>query len=381
MKYKTLDSYDFKDKRVLVRVDLNSEVIKGKVINSPRVKSAATTIKELQSKKAKVVVIAHQGRQGKDDFTDLQQHAKLLNKYTKIKFIDDASILGNKSISAIKNLKSGEAILLDNIRNLKEETDYDAAKSNLFVDTLTPLFDYYVNDAFSVSHRVQASIVGFPKKLPSCIGRTMEYELENVDKIKSKLNDCLFILGGAKPEDVSLLLTNKFILSTGVLANIALLLKGIDLGKEDTLLYGNEDLLDTIKKNLIRIQTPTDLAIEVKGKRKDLIIKKFPQNANVLDIGKKTIKEYAKQIKNAKYIFFKGSAGKVENKNFQAGTEGILKAIASSKAFSVVAGGHSTTALDEFKIKKDKIGYISLSGGALVHYIAGRKLPGLEALK
>ena len=159
MNYKTLDDFDFKGKKVLLRSDLNSEIEKGKAIMSQRISESAKTIKELIKKKARVAVLAHQGRKGDPDFTELKQHAELLNKLVKIKFVPDVS--GEKAVSAIKKLKDGEAILLDNVRSLNEEMKPDV--SGLMVKTLAPLFDIYVNDAFSVSHRNQTSMVSFPE--------------------------------------------------------------------------------------------------------------------------------------------------------------------------------------------------------------------------
>src|SRR3989344_1385392 len=200
MKFKTLDDFNFKGKRVLVRSDLNSEVDNGKVIEGERIKESAKTIKELMRKKAKVVVMAHQGRKGDKDFTDLRQHAKLLNKYVKIKFVLD--VIGDRALEEIEKLKDGEALLLDNIRNLDEEMK--PSDDNVIVNKLRGLFDIYINDAFSVSHRVQTSIVSFPKFLDSGIGRVMQRELESLEKIK--INECLFLLGGTKVEDEIVLL-------------------------------------------------------------------------------------------------------------------------------------------------------------------------------
>ena len=207
MKFLTLDDYkDLSGKRVLVRLDLNSPIINGKVQDNERIKEHSKTVNELIKKRAKVVLISHQGRKGNKDFISLKQHSKLLNKYVKIKFVP--SIIKDKALNEIKNLKNGEALLLENIRFLKEEF---TPPDNKIVKTLSPLFDYYVNDAFSVSHREQTSIVGFPKILRSCIGRVMEKELKNLDKIK--INNCLFILGGAKAEENILLLKNKNVLT------------------------------------------------------------------------------------------------------------------------------------------------------------------------
>jgi phosphoglycerate kinase len=200
---KTLDDFDFEGKRVLVRSDLNSDVQNGKLLKSERIKEAAITINELKKKEARVVILAHQGRPGDDDFISLKQHCKQLNKYVKVVFVED--IIGKKAEEKIKNLKNGEAILLENVRNLKEEFD---TRENKLTQFCLRLFDIYVNDAFSVCHRPQASIL-LPKYIKkSCAGRILEREVKALQKLK--LKKTLYILGGAKPKDnIKLLGKNK----------------------------------------------------------------------------------------------------------------------------------------------------------------------------
>lgn len=371
--YKTLDSFNFKGKRVLVRIDINSEVNNGKITFSERFTAPLKTIRELIKKKAKIVLLAHQGRPNTPDFTSLEQHYKILKKYLpKLKFVSD--VIGVNAVLTIKNLKDGECLLLDNVRSLKEEMEPNS--DNKLLTRFSHLFDYYVNDAFSASHREQTSITGLPKVIPGCIGRAMEKELENLDKLD--LTNTVFVLGGSKTEDVSLLFKNKNILTAGVPALVCLLAKGSNLGAENARM---KELTSDIKNEINHITTPVDLAINMNGKRKELKLNQFPSNYRILDIGKETVKEYSKIIMNAKSVFLKGTPGYSEIKGFEFGTREILKAIEKSKAFTVIAGGHSSTALSRFKINKKKIGYISLSGGALVYYLAGKKLPGLEALK
>lgn len=372
--YKTLDSYNFKGKRVLLRIDINSEIKDNKISLSDRIIESTKTINELLKKKAKVVIMAHQGRPGDDDFTSLTKHSLLLKRFIpKLKFVDD--IIGKKAINEIKRLSAGCALLLENVRFLKEEMSPPVnVKDNKLVQTLAPLFDYYVNDAFSVSHRKQSSITEFPKVLKSCIGRTMENELKHLNKLNIK--DCVYILGGSKTEDVALLFNKKNVLTTGVPALVCLLAKGYNLGAENTRI---KEISTEIKKQISHITTPVDLAANMNGKRRELRLSELPVNYKILDIGKETIKQYSKVIKNAKAVFLKGTPGYAQMKGFELGTKELLKAISSSKAFSVIAGGHTTTAMKRFNIKN--IDYISLSGGALVHYLANKKLPGLEALK
>ncbi|MBM3200635.1 phosphoglycerate kinase [Candidatus Woesearchaeota archaeon] len=375
MKAKTLDDFSFKGKRVIVRVDLNSEIIDGKVSLSERFLAPVKTIKELVKKKAKIVLLAHQGRPGKDDYSNLEQHAKLLNKYVKLKFVPD--VIGEKAVNAIKSLKDGEVLLLDNVRGLKEE--FEPSKDNIMAKTLAPLFDYYVNDAFSNSHRNHTSMVTFAQMLPSCAGRDLEEELTSLEKIK--IDDCLFILGGSKPEDNLLLLKNKNVITCGIFGQVCLISKGYNLGAQNEFLKDKLQYVPKIKESVEHVETPVDLAVKIDGKRKDLKLEEFPSKYEIFDIGPETMKKYVEKIKNAKGIFWKGTAGYCEDEQFSVGTKTLLKAVTGSKAFSILGGGHTTTALDRMKISKKKIGHISLSGGALVNYMAGEKLPAIEALQ
>ena len=365
-------------KKIILRVDLNCDIHDGKIIESERIKEHARTIKFLQVKKAKIVILAHQGNLGEKTCTSLRQHAKFLNKYAKVKFVPQ--VIGKRAWLEISELKNGEALLLENVRFLKEEQNPTA--NNSFVKYFKEAgFDYYVNDAFSVSHRNQTSIVSFPKVFPSAIGLVFEEELSHIEKIKTKMKNCLFILGGAKSKDLLPLLGKGKILTTGKLSLLCLIANGYNLGKENQLLKKDFPLLSIIKKNLDNIETPVDLALNVRGKRKESFLDEFPKNYLVWDIGEQTIKDYKKEIAKAKVIFFKGSPGMFQEKGFEKGTREILNAIANSKAFSVIAGGQSSDALKKFKIPKSKFSYVSLSGGSLVAYLAGEKLPGLEALK
>lgn len=374
----SLKNTNLKNKTILLRADINSPIIKGKVLMNERIKQSAQTIKYLKSKKAKVIILAHQSQPGKIDFISLEQHTKLLNKLTKVKFVKD--IIGKKAKKEIKNLKDGQAILLNNIRFIKDE--YNPGKNSI-VKFFLPLIDYYVNDAFSVSHRNQTSIVSFPKYFSSFPGPNLEKELNALKKIH--LKETLYILGGAKSEDnIKILKKTKKILATGIFALYCLNIKGYKLGKQEKTLIKNKNLKiinSEIKKHIKKIITPIDLAINVNGKRNEIPISQLPTDYLIPDIGTKTIKLYSQEIKKAKSIFMKGPAGNTDLKSFSKGTNELLKAISKSKAFSLLGGGHLNEAIDENKISKKKFNHISLSGGALISYVAGKKLPGIEALK
>ncbi len=377
---KKISNFNLKNKKVLLRVDLNSDVINGKVLMSERIKQAAETIKKLKKQKAKIVIIAHQGRPGKSDFVSLKQHSILLNKFTKVKFVDD--ILGKKAEEEIKNLKFGEALLLENIRFESDEFKPEK-KHNKILKKLCPLFDIYVNDAFSACHREQTSIVGLPKCMRSCAGPLLEKELNAIKKIKIK--KALFILGGAKPEDNIKLLKGNKVLACGLFGQLCLIAKGKNLGAQNEYLkkeIKNYNLIiKELKNKLDNVETPIDFAVKINGKRKELDVEDFPNEYEIYDIGSKTIKKYVEIIKKAKSIYMKGPAGFCADKKFRKGTFSLLKAIAKSKAISLIGGGHLSDAIKASKIAKNKFNWISLSGGALVRYLAGEKLPGLEVLK
>lgn len=383
----TLDDFMLKRKRVLLRVDLNSPVINGKVILSDRIIEHVKTIKELCSKKAIVVILAHQGRKGDDDFISLKQHAKLLNRFVKVKFVDD--IIGAKAINKIKSLKEGDALLLENVRFLEEETDN--SKDNLFIKRLAPLFYLFVLDAFSVAHRAQASVTGFSKVLPSCLGRSAERELRFLSKIKS-MSDILYILAGAKIEENLLLMehtlknkTNR-ILVAGLLGQLCLIASGVNLGAQNKFLEKKglinfvPKLKKLIRRHRSKIEMPIDVAVKTKGKRRNVDVMDFPQDDEIFDIGKKTINKYIRIIKKARVVFMKGPPGYYQEKQFRLGTIKIFNAV-PKKAFSVIGGGDTTTAMKFAGINKSRFTYASLSGGALSEYLAGRKLAGIEALK
>jgi phosphoglycerate kinase len=402
MKFHTLDDFDFKDKTVLVRVDINSpwDDEKKKIMDNERIREHAKTVKELSDKNAKVVILAHQGRKGDPDFIHLDQHAVLLSEHVgkNVEFVDD--VIGEKAVERIKSLQSGDILLLDNVRFLDEESlelsADEHAKSQL-VTILASLFDYFVSDGFSVAHRSHASVVGFSKVLPSIAGRSMEKELLALEKAFDTNGENVFILGGAKVEEclgiMKYLLKNnpeaiEHVLTAGVLSELFLLSKRVELGKntneflikKDYLKFVPElkDLLEEYKK---KIEVPVDVAIEVAGERKELQVKKLPVEQQIMDIGKKTVEKYSKIIKKADVIVVKGPAGVYEKNNFDIGTKMLLENVAKSKAFSLIGGGDTTTAMEKIGIDKKEFSYVSLGGGALITYLSGKAMPGIDVLK
>lgn len=397
----TLDDVDVTGKTVLVRVDINSPYDKktGQLEESERIRAHAQTLRELAKKGAKVVVLAHQGRAGGDDFTVLEHHAVLLSKHVhkKVKYVPD--ILGPTAIKEITKLKPGKILLLENVRFLAEETlertPAHHAHSH-FVKTLAPLAQLFVSDAFSAAHRSHASVVGFCAVLPSCAGRVMQREYENISLTSDRAkHPNVYVLAGAKPDDVFHLLKHGCesshvdkLLTSGIMGQLCLVAKGYHLGtptmkfmeKEGFLKYV-EPIRHLLEKYPNKIELPQDLAIERNGQRVEVTLEKLPVSEVTLDIGSKTAEHYADLIKTAASVYVKGPVGVYEQPNFELGTREIFQAVAKSKAFSLMGGGHTVSALNKFKIPPKKIGYISLAGGALLNYLIHEDLPGLAALR
>ena len=400
-KFLTLDDIKVKDKVVLVRVDFNSPINPKtqKILEDTRIRAhAETTIKELAEKGAKTVILAHQGRKGDPDFIPLKQHAEILGKILKkpVKYVDD--LYGEKAKAAIKNLGSGEILVLQNVRNFpletKDGTPEDQAKTDL-VKNLAPIADFFVDDAFAAAHRAHVSMVGFTPVLPSVAGRIMERELKSLGKVlENPEKPCVFIFGGAKADDsleISKYVLDKGIatqiLTGGVIGQVFTVAKGYDLGKVNMeflekndsmkLVPGIKELMQKYKNS---IKTPEDFAIEENGKRKEITANELPTKYPMYDIGARTVKSYGEIISKAKSIVMSGPMGKYEDNKFSDGTRGVLEQVANSKAFSLAGGGHTIAAIELFKLN-NKISYISTAGGALIEFLMGKKLPGVSALE
>jgi phosphoglycerate kinase len=400
-KYLTLDDVQVKDKVVLVRVDFNSEIDPAtkKVTSDVRIRAhAETTIKELAEKGAKTVILAHQGRKGDADYTPLKEHAAVLAKILNrpVQYVDD--LFGDKAKNAIKALKSGEILVLENVRSwdgeTKKGTPEQHAKTEL-VQNLAPLADLFVNDAFAAAHRGHVSMVGFTAVLPSAAGRIMERELKSLSRALEKPEKpCVYIMGGAKADDS--LEISKYVLSSGiadyvvvggVTAQLFLAAKGVDLGKGNMAFLAKKELMGLVpgiqalmKQYTGKVVVPVDVALDVDGKRKEIAVSELPTDCSIFDIGAKTAANYAKLVNEAKSIVVSGPMGVYENKEFNYGTKKVFEAVADSKAFSLVGGGNTISAMQEYGLT-GKVSYISTAGGALIEFLMGKKLPGVVALE
>ena len=394
MRIPTLDDLDCKG-RVLVRLDLNSPMAGGRILDDTRFRAHVPTLKELLEAGHPLVLMSHQGRPGGDDFTSLEPHAELLSKIlgVTVDFVPD--IIGPEARRRIESLAPGEALLLDNTRLLSEdyvEAPAEVHARSIFVRRLSPLFDCYVNDAFATAHRSQASIVGFPLVLPSAAGRLMERELNAVSMALEKgRRPRVFVLGGSKLSDmvsvIEYLVHTRAadeILTTGLTALLFIAAHGEDVGDAASILErkGGPQLLARARRLLgegAPVRVPLDFLAEVDGRVE--VVEAHRIRGAPKDIGPKTIEYYSEIIRGAGTVVMKGPAGVVEDERFRRGTYELVRAALESGAYTIFGGGHFNVVVSEMPEElRRRAGHISTAGGALLYMLAGRRLPGVEAL-
>ncbi|UXD21210.1 phosphoglycerate kinase [Ignicoccus pacificus DSM 13166] len=397
LKLPTLDDIDVSGKKVLLRVDFNSPVGDNEeLLDDSRIRAHVPTIKELLERGAAVVVVSHQGRPGESDFITLEPHAAKLSALLgqSVQFVED--VMGPEARRRIKNLKPGEVLLLDNVRFLAEENinaPPEVQEKTYLVRRLAKLFDYYVNDAFATAHRSQPSIVGFPMVLPSVMGRLMQKEVEALSKIfNPKVSPKVFVLGGGKvPDSLSIIeniVENKVadrILTTGLLSELFLVAKGIDLGESNMKFLEKKGILSLVPKarKLLLSGAPIDVPLDFVTVDEEGNVKVEPAynvTGLIRDIGPATIRSYSELIKEAKVVVMRGPAGVMEDPRFRKGTKELVRAALESGAFTIFGGGHLTAVIEELGMK-DRVGHISTGGGALLAFLSGKELPALKALE
>lgn len=379
-----------KGKRVVKRVDINSPITEeGAITINPRLERHGESIAMLSDKGAKVIVLAHQGREGKPDFVSLRDHALLLEVITKKKVEFLESMEPEKVRETIDAMKDGDILLLENVR-MWEGEEGDAGKSKL-VKVLGPLTDIFVLDALSVSHRGQASVVGLTEHAESVAGPVLRDEIDALQNIGE--GELTLILGGGKAKDSINIMENwlekgkaKKVLLGGALSVLFLHAAGKNVGgsksylEENGLLEFEGKAKELLSKYAEKIIVPEDMGVRIEGKRKDLGVDEVTEG-DLLDIGPKTAERYAKEILESGRLVINGPMGVYERKGFELGTKKVLEAIAESEAYSLIGGGHTITAIKELGLPEDKFSYISLSGKALIQYLSGKELPAILALR
>lgn len=344
----------------LLRLDFNTE-------DEWRMEAAVPTVKFLLKRSKAVVIMSHKGRPaGFQKALSLKKDAKKLAKLLNRKITFFPKFDFPKIQNEIKKSSRGGVFMLENLRFMPGEIKNDRE----FAKKLASLGDFYVNDAFAVSHRKNASVTAITPLLPSYAGLGLEREMNYLSKVmKTPQKPLVIILGGAKIKDKLDLLkyfkekADAFLIG-GAPANTLLALKGFDIGRSLTEKNAGHGIRAVLKfKNVV---LPVDF------RRK---------NSAILDIGPKTEILFANKIKSAKTVVWNGPMGMIEEKEFNRGTNAVARAIAqNTKAFSVIGGGETVMALKKFGLYK-KIGFVSTGGGAMLEFLAGKKLPGIAALE
>lgn len=393
MRFLTLDDFDLRGKTVFLRVDMNCPIDPEtmEISGTKRIEEATKTIKSLGE--SKLVVATHQGRVGNTDYTGIDKHAKVLEKFLnrKIKYVED--VIGAAAQREIENLQDREILLLDNLRLCAEENyeflPENAAKT-IMVSRLAKYFDLCVLDSFPSAHRSHPSIVGFPQVIPACAGRIVEREVKNLDEIITVAKaPHVIVLGGSKVLDrleaIKLLIQNgraDHILLTGLIGNVfmraqARIKSPLGIKREDEVVAKAHTLIGEYPNVF---STPVDIAIDKDGERVEIDVRDLAKGDKIYDLGPKTVEHYAKLIAGAGTVFISGPAGFFEKENFSHGTKRLLTAVANSMATTIVSGGHLTSALKKYGLA-ERINHISTAGGALVLYMTGQKLPMIKALE
>ena len=391
MDKKTVRDLDVAGKKVLVRVDFNVPLNdKGEITDDTRITASLPTIQYLLEQKAAVILMAHLGRpkgQVKPELS-LAPVAKHLGKLLGKKILFAPDCVGESAQAAASKLKPGHILLLENLRFHKEEEKNDME----FAEKLASLADLYVNDGFGVSHRAHASVEGVTHFLPAAAGFLLEKEIQYVGQaVTNPLHPFVAIIGGAKVSDKIGVISNLLdkvdtLLIGGGMANTFLAAQGYKMGKslvEEDKLDLAKELLAKAKKNKVNMLLPTDLvmaaAFAPDAEHVTEKVKNLNQAYMALDIGAETSKAYAEALADAKMIVWNGPMGVFEMDAFCKGTEAVAKAVAKSRATSIVGGGDSVAAIEKLGLAK-RITHISTGGGASLEYLEGKVLPGVAAL-
>ena len=384
-------------KTVLLRLDLNSPIdpTSSLILDDKRFREHIPTIRALES--SRVVIVTHQSRPGKKDFTTLEAHAEKLEQLLKkpVQYVD--SIFGKHAREAAGALKTGEVLMLENVRFNAEENltlKPEEAKKTHLVRKLSCMADFFVNDAFGTAHRSQPTVVGLPLAMRSAGGLLMEKEVSTLSRVfHGAPRPVCMVLGGTKVDDsiavAHHVLENGIansVIVIGVVANIFLIAAGYDIGKPSTQLISQlkyEGEIQKAKEILVRfpdrVVLPESVAVRENNRRVEYPVGKIPQDTPVLDLGMDSLKTMVQALKKSGTVVFNGPAGVFEDADFATGTYEMLKA-ASQVEFSVCGGGHTAAVIEKMGLEHD-FTHISTGGGACIEFLTGKKLPAVDALE
>jgi phosphoglycerate kinase len=392
--FRTLDQADVRDKRVLVRVDLNVPAENGKPTDLTRIERVAPTIRDIADKGGKVILISHYGRpKGFDPKDSLQQFAPAIAEVLGRPVAFAADCIGDKAKTAIAAMKPGDILCLENTRFHKGEEKNDPA----FIAELAALGDIFVNDAFSVSHRAHASVEGIGHKLPTYAGRTMQDELDALTKVlEAPTRPLAAIVGGAKVSTKLDLLGNLLakvdvLVIGGGMANTFLAAQGHAVGKslcEHDLLPTAREILAIAKSKGREIVLPVDAVVakEFKANAPSRVtgVERVAPDEMILDIGPRSIEYVCSVLARVKTLVWNGPFGAFELEPFDTGTVEVAEAAAEltaiGKLITVAGGGDTVAALNTAGVT-DRLTYVSTAGGAFLEWLEGKALPGVEVLR
>ncbi|MFB6245113.1 MAG: phosphoglycerate kinase [Candidatus Nanohaloarchaea archaeon] len=386
---KSLGDVDLDSKNVMLRTDLNLPIEDGEPQKTVRFERYLETVRELSDRGARTLIVAHQGRPSRKDFTSLKHHAEILSDELGREVDLVQSFFGSELGEAVASMQDGDVKLLENVRFLSEELQNmppERHARDFFVENAEKYFDLYVNDAFSAAHRSHASLVGFNKHLESAAGPVMRRELENCRSIRDEQESPVLVLGGEKPSDIVGVLEKMVegvekVLLGGIPGELALMIQGKNLGKKedwirDRGLDSSEQRLRSImEEHSEKFVVPQDLVAESGTHPAD----DLPGDAMTWDIGPETAEKYAGEIERADTVLMKGPMGAFEE--HPDGSRRIVDAMSESEAFTVLGGGHTSSLVHRFGNDLDDFSHVSIAGGAFVRFMSGEELPAIEALK
>jgi phosphoglycerate kinase len=384
-------------KTVLLRLDLNSPIdpASNLILDDKRFREHIPTIRALQD--CRVVVVTHQSRPGKKDFSTLEAHAGKLEALLgcPVRYVDD--IFGRCAREAVRGLRTGDILMLENVRFNAEENltqKPEEAKKTHLVRNLASMADVFVNDAFGTAHRSQPTIVGLPLVMRSAAGLLMEKEVLTLTRVfKGAPKPVCMVLGGTKVDDSVAVAAHVLeygiadqVMVIGVVANVFLIALGYDIGKPSTQLIHQLKYDKEIEraKHLIsrygsRIIIPDWVAVREEGHRSEYPASAIPEDTPVLDLGMDAIGGLKAVLHESGTVVFNGPAGVFEDADFATGTYELLKTAAEVE-FSVVGGGHTAAVIEKLGLES-RFTHISTGGGACIEFLTGKKLPAVEALE
>ena len=384
------DLGDITGKRALVRCDFNVPLEGGRITDDLRIRATLPTLIDLLERGAGLVLCSHLGRpKGKRDAQlSLSPVSARLSELLARDVTQCGAVVGSEARFCSDRLRPGGLMMLENVRFDPREEANDPG----FADELASLGEVYVDDAFGAAHRAHASVVGVAERLPSAAGRLMQKEVEVLSRLRDDAEEpFVAILGGAKVSDKlatveSLAEKVDALLIGGAMAFSFLAAAGGEVGRSLVEPDRYDDVRATVKKAEAKgvvIQLPEDVVAapeaSVEARRQTVPANAIPRELMGLDIGPRTVEEFARTIADAKTIFWNGPMGVFELEPFSAGTRGVAHAVALANGYSVVGGGDSLAALRKFGLL-EAIDHLSTGGGASLELLEGRKLPGVEVL-